>query len=430
MRNNAALKLVTNYNLFLILYVFFTVFFPYSLNVVRLGLLIGLFVFAMLKIDAKVNLIRLIPFLVFWIHNWFSFAQGVVLDNPGSVIGFRHDILWAIVLCISFLGIDKRSILLSIEKVLIYVTFILCVMDVLAIISSTLGVSIPVFASIIRLQIFQVTYESADVYAWFRAWHMSTYIFTIPFSIAMFFSNGYVCLGLSKRFMTILILLEGISVAMSFRTALILIVVASVFFSLMLCVVCKNSNNIKMLRKIIVVGLALVVIVIVANNYLPYSFNEIIKAVQQKLTDSYAAGSTSVRKIMHDKLINAWKQSPIIGWGMGASVPGFTRDDVAVWAYESFYHDILFKKGIIGAVILLFLFFWIAYSLYITAKKDKNVSPIFIPIIVGFVCMVIGVSEDPYFTTLGNLWALYLPYAVAYNKEKFALGDDLLEETK
>ncbi len=154
-----------------------------------------------------------------------------------------------------------------------------------------------------------------------------------------------------------------------------------------------------------------------------------ITIFQLLLKDSYSAGSTNIRKIMHDKLIDAWKEAPIIGRGMGASVPGFTRDPVAVWAYESYYHDTLFKKGIIGTCILGFFFSWIAYSLYRIARINKRVSPIIIPIIVGFVCMVVGASEDPYYTTLGNLWAIYLPYGIAYNRDKYDITDVFVEVT-
>ena len=403
------------YNFFLVFYIFFTIFIPYSLNVVRLVLLIGLFVAALLKTKLQINFKRFFPFLVFWTCNVINFVHGLYNGNPGAIVGFRHDVLWAIILCVAFLAIDCVSYIILIEKVLIYTTLFLSILDSITILASSLGVNLPLLYKLASSNIFQVTNESKDIYGWFRAWHMSSYLYTIPFTICLFISGGYKELGFKSSFMIFLVVLEGITVIMSFRTAVILVTFISIVLSIFVCFFKKNN---KMFGKVVFFGLAFLAVVLIANSYFQYSFDDVIQSVKEKLDVSYSAGSTNIRQIMHEELIAAWKEAPLFGWGMGASIKGFTRDPVATWAYESYYHDILFKKGIFGFSIMILFFLWIAYNLLRICKKRKELFGIIAPILIGFVCMAIGASEDPYFTTLGNLWGIYLPFGIAYNANK------------
>lgn len=64
--------------------------------------------------------------------------------------------------------------------------------------------------------------------------------------------------------------------------------------------------------------------------------------------------STSARLDQAPQLVSGFERSPLIGSGLGATLPsGYSRDSDAPWSFELTYLQLLFQLGVLGIVTLL-----------------------------------------------------------------------------
>ncbi len=75
-----------------------------------------------------------------------------------------------------------------------------------------------------------------------------------------------------------------------------------------------------------------------------------------KLDREGAAESNSIKIEQMGRLLEKWKNSPIVGYGYGSFVEGYTRSDEAPFSYEMQFFALLMKIGVGGMAIWVLFF--------------------------------------------------------------------------
>lgn len=129
-----------------------------------------------------------------------------------------------------------------------------------------------------------------------------------------------------------------------------------------------------------------------------------------------AFAATDLRSIQKGFLIDGFYNYPIFGSGFGMKA-GIIRSEEATWLYELTYHQILFNFGIVGSLLLLFLYLlYISYVIFLI-RRNQNESFIAFSILIGFFSFLIAAYSNPYFGSFDCLLYIgLLPYLATYRK--------------
>lgn len=83
-----------------------------------------------------------------------------------------------------------------------------------------------------------------------------------------------------------------------------------------------------------------------------------------------AAVSNTIKLEQISKLLDKWKESPIVGYGYGSYVENYFRSEAAPFSYEMQFFALLMKIGILG-LLLWVLFFIIQFICLLKSKKHE-----------------------------------------------------------
>lgn len=129
-----------------------------------------------------------------------------------------------------------------------------------------------------------------------------------------------------------------------------------------------------------------------------------------------AFAATDLRSIQKGFLIDGFLDYPIMGSGFGMKA-GIIRSEEATWLYELTYHQMLFNFGIIGSLLLLFLYLLYLSYVILLIRRNKNESFIAFSILIGFFSFLIAAYSNPYFGSFDCLLYIgMLPFLTTYGK--------------
>jgi hypothetical protein len=164
-----------------------------------------------------------------------------------------------------------------------------------------------------------------------------------------------------------------------------------------------GRSEVKTRRRLYWVLLAAAVLGAVATFLTKFSPAAMIQSVGTDLFSSH-----SVRARSGDALVKSWLQSPIIGHGLGALVPGSVRSKTRPWNFELQYHMMLNSLGVIGVAI----FAVITVGLIIIAARAYRLNRVrfgfLAPVVAGSIALLIGDATDPYMHTPGQYWMFFI----------------------
>jgi hypothetical protein len=134
------------------------------------------------------------------------------------------------------------------------------------------------------------------------------------------------------------------------------------------------------------------------------------------LSDTLGGGGAyndDIRTLESDGLLQGWAKRPLLGYGAGAVLPGYARNDLRPWDFELQYHRLLLQEGLVGAVCFLAV---LVLSVRVLRRavyaRPECTSPL-LATTVGSAAMLVANASDPYLQAPGHMWAIYLPLGVA-----------------
>lgn len=122
-------------------------------------------------------------------------------------------------------------------------------------------------------------------------------------------------------------------------------------------------------------------------------------------------------------LTTEWSRSPIFGFGFGATVNGYSRNDEKPWAFELQYILLLFTTGIVGFSIFFISIVWIYTNLLSIISSNHYVDASYvIPILTGMTGFLIANATNPYFQAYGHIWVIFLAISIINFHRKASSG--------
>jgi O-antigen ligase len=135
-------------------------------------------------------------------------------------------------------------------------------------------------------------------------------------------------------------------------------------------------------------------------------------AAQLVSSSSHIDESNSARAEQASRLLGAWEQRPIQGYGFGAVIEGYARNDARPWNFELQYHLILFQTGLVGAACGLVMLGNLSKATRRTIARNQAMRQPLVVAATGAITMLLVNATNPYLQAPGHMWPLYLMLAV------------------
>jgi len=111
-------------------------------------------------------------------------------------------------------------------------------------------------------------------------------------------------------------------------------------------------------------------------------------------------------------LFNGWKESPLIGFGSGATHPNYYRNKYEPWNYEVLYMQFLYSWGILGCTLYGMGILFITNKLLLIYKECSSYSSFAISALFGMLAFLVGSFTNPYLLKFDMLYTIFLPIAI------------------
>jgi hypothetical protein len=295
--------------------------------------------------------------------------------------------------------ISNNERFIYLNKMLIYITFFICVIDLFYLMNVTKLILLPFE---IDSEIFGSAVLSAEKIE-FRVTNQTSLMFLLPYLITIYYSKAYDSIG-EKRFIFSTIIIGLVLVIFSGRRALELIVLISFILSFFLIKLKKKSKSIltpkifyNSLKNIFGVVLLLMALFFyffdTTNDFLDFS-DAIYSTFISAFDSTTESGDIRVKQSI--ALYNGWIESPLFGHGINSYSKEVIRSGSTPWSYEQVYQALLYQAGILGVAMFFTYIGLIIFNLYCKAGRLGLIeNKYFLGILVGFICFVIAGASNP-----------------------------------
>ncbi len=411
-KNEYLLAKIKDFLIFLFL--FFTMFFPVTYSIFRLGFFLISIILILYTKNFKITGGCVKEIIVFVMMNSISFFIGLANKTPGAIRCLTVEVVWPILFLLFSQEIKSDYELKKIEKQILYIYLIVLLFDTMFLFSNLLNIKmIPIF----MLNALECKFGAYGSFFQYTTTHMCTLIFMTPLIISAFFEQNDKEI-VSMPVLILELLLSFFCMAMSGRVAYILVTLVSTIAIILIKIIIPSKNCMdkhEKKTKIIIISSVIVIMFIVLKVGTGLKFESVINYVIEKFHTSTQSShiDNGVRDIQAKALIKGWLEKPIFGHGTGSYTPECIRSDTMLWAYEYTYLAMLFQKGIFGVLV----YFGFVIIIFVKAVKSVKYGiysrNAVVPFLIGLFAILIATAADPYLTTFGCMWMLYIPFAIA-----------------
>ncbi len=405
------------------LFFFLFTFVPTSYSAIRVAALAAVIVLYTWNCSFKLKIVKssTVIIVLYVMYSLFEAAWGFV--NGGDVAAIRTNVVYPLLFFFVFSLIVEYISISTLTTILLWCAFFVSASD-LWVAFYSLGM-VPIYPGILYSidlgYIFNAGYAS---YFQYTSTHMVSHFFLAPLATSLVLFNLH-----HKRFKifpVIVMLMQWMCIYFSGRAALILSYVVVAFLILIFDFIYAYkkgqifyANKIVIIRFIILMSIAVCALLSLVLMHI-INIGGVYEYVLLKLNGVYSSGTSilDTRSSQRIEYMAGWLQSPIIGHGMGTGTPyirnGIWVDDKAI---ELTYVSMLYQTGVLGVI---FFFSMIAYTV---TKILKGVFENIIdycdgmPYLYGMIAILLGAGSNPYIFTMGCMWMVYLPLAIASKKE-------------
>jgi hypothetical protein len=333
---------------------------------------------------------------------------GALNSNPGVFDIFRISVLWVILyaLFVSYIDTDIKFNML-----------------ITTMIWATIAISFYIFALVLSgfgvisnindvLNIDGVETNTIGIYNGFThlgANNIGSLTFLVPFLICLYITKLDVCLGVSKKFLVIAIILSIVAVILTGRRVLWLELMVTPFILYIFNSFNSNNKSHYINRRVLFFYLISIIIltitVYIFTSYSDFDIDQFIEHFTKAFVEE------DVRQDQGAALFRGFLESPLIGSGFGVGVNDVVRDPLHPWNYETSYILILFNTGIFGSTIYIICMGFVYIYGFILIKNKWCDQSIMLPLLVSFTCFIVANATNPYFASYDFMWVLFLPIA-------------------
>ncbi|MDH7597617.1 MAG: hypothetical protein QHG98_07785 [Methanothrix sp.] len=247
-------------------------------------------------------------------------------------------------------------------------------------------------------------------YIEYNLYNISSLVFLIPFLIAALLIWPKDATPIPRPWIFAALIVGLVVSFLSARRALILIIFMSPIISLLFCSFLPQSIRRTTRTQIMRAFIIVVILLVVFIAWLQYIHNISLMLIIESIFSTEDI-SNSIRKEQFFALLDAWARSPLLGAGLGASVPGCIRSEEMPWAYELSYMALLFQTGLLGFFAYAMAVAWIFYMGLAIIRSGDTIGLWMLPTLVGMSCFLIANATNPYLAKFDYMWVIFLPIA-------------------
>lgn len=136
---------------------------------------------------------------------------------------------------------------------------------------------------------------------------------------------------------------------------------------------------------------------------------------QRILSAFSSAGDGNLRIEMAKTMFAYFSENPILGHGIGTTIPDLVRDPLRPWSFELQYNLILVQMGIVGVgllIIALSQFYLLIRGVLVHIDNFED-RQIILAASLASTSMLIANASNPYLQALGHQWVFFFPAIVA-----------------
>jgi len=246
-----------------------------------------------------------------------------------------------------------------------------------------------------------VTLETIE----FRVYNQTSLIFLVPYILTLFMgkinNKLYFLVTLGVIINTIVVFLSG-------RRALQLALILGFLLFKLLSFkfgVRRIHKKVGMLKKIVfsfgVLLISVLVIVFfleILENVSNLRKDNIINSILHTFSEGFnfkTNKSGIIRKKQTMDLLTGAMQNLLVGHGVNSYVKSNIRNTKTPWSYEMVYIAFLFQNGLLGIIILFFIFFVFIKNLYNRTKNFGEKKIYYLALLNGTVNFILGGATNP-----------------------------------
>ncbi|GEM_PF-910567 len=335
---------------------------------------------------------------------------GIQRHNPGARAEAPVFVLWPIVYVVLITGIDAVAAFKWINLTLLAAAIAICLYDLDWI---AVNVNWLPRAAFVDLQ-QDARFRPFDGYIQFNLNSLASLMFLTPYVLSRATDLRSIRSRAERIAVLIAVVLTLAITVLALRRALLVVVlVAAPITILAATAAMKRTDRLAYAKRALVtlaaVGVAGILVLSAAT--LTHQFNPggYVNAVVTGVELGSSEAGPKARGDQLKSLTEGWRQSPLIGNGLGA-VASVIRSPSQPWAYELSYNALLFKTGIIGFVLYAAGVAWLFWQ-GLRLVRDSPLSSSVRPVLVGSVGFLVANATNPYLQKFGYLWILFLPLA-------------------
>jgi hypothetical protein len=332
---------------------------------------------------------------------------GLFNGAPGALSVGTVYVLWPMLFTVLAAGASNERVLRDLIRVLVIALLAICIYNL----------SYILYASAWLPDILYIPIDQGQAIGFYKGYieynlyNISSLLFLVPFLIAALLTWPKDMAMPVRRLWILIALLLGLMISiLSARRALIIVIAAApiitLFFRAFLPQRIKRIGRTQTIRAFAIVAILLLGSVI----YLQYIHNISMLAILETIF-SEADLSNSIRNEQFFAMLAGWERSPLLGAGLGASVPGFVRDEAMPWAYELSYMLLLFDTGLLGFIAYAIALAWIFWMGLVMIRSADEIGLYMLPTLVGMSCFLIANATNPYLSKFDYMWVIFLPIA-------------------
>ncbi len=405
------------FRFFLVIFVFFTFFFPTAYSVIRLTILFGLVISCIIKKGLKINIVIAKKILIFILFNIVAIIWGFIKNSSNPFALQTVDIIWPLMFLFVAHGLQEEEERFFLVRVMLIAEMVTLLFDIVCLGGSLLEVSWNDIFLYLQ-KVLDYHFGNFGSFFQYTTTHMCTHIFMLPFTMSLYISKqDYI----NKSILHFIMVLLCICLLMSGRVAFIISSILGICTALLVTLYLNrwkitDQAIIKGTFISIVAAIGLFLIIKISSLELTSIIDYIVYKFRSSADMKHI--ENGVRALQKKSLLDEWKKAPLLGYGSGAFSKPLGGYDWSQRGYEYSYYYMLFQKGILGVVNYTIFYGSIFWSLIKKAYNKKLDIKYAIPFTVGFLGILIANYADPYLWTMGCMWMIFFPFAIAYGKQK------------
>ena len=366
-----------------------------QLYFVKILCMLVIIAFAPKKI--RISKFVLVNFVLILIYGIWGLSLGIVYQNPNPFSFLGVFFFWPIFWIFFISYFSASSYLFQRYLKILFISHIAIVLfDLLYALAVFNGYDIPnpFYGSEMGFSVYENSSRMRFI-------NLNTLTYSTPI-LFILFSSKYE-FGIKKCFQWWGIILTIILLIISGRRSVMLLCISMFFVPLLFSKYFAKEVR----KKLVKVVLGLLVVVLIGAYYIESTYPGTIDGYYQVFLKAFDSEQEPIKFAQAKMFSEAIVEKPLLGHGFGALFFEPSPGRIMYSSYfELSYHQKLATTGIIGFIMIMYVFLSTLWYCFYLAKKTRDV--LFVAFAIGFLFMLIADATNPVLCSFDLMWPLYL----------------------